>query len=99
MFRVVRMTEYVDRGRQRAGAAWQTVNTQPSWIVKTTVLVFLLVIGVPILLLLMFAFVAAALIFAVLWALNALFGAFRGMLPRRGDGRENVRVIRRIDGS
>jgi hypothetical protein len=92
------MTEYVDRGRQRAGAAWQTVNTQPGWIVKTTVVVFLLVIGVPILLLLMFALIAAALIFAVLWGVNALLGALRGILPRRGDGRENVRVIRRMDG-
>ena len=97
MFRVVRMTEYVDRGRERAGAAWQTVNTQPSWIVKTTVLVFLLVIGVPILLLLLLALFAAVLVFAVLWGANRLLGGLRGVLPGRG-GRENVRVIRRIDG-
>jgi uncharacterized membrane protein required for colicin V production len=97
MFRVVRMTEYVDRGRQRVGAAWQTVNTQPGWIVRTTALVFLLVIGVPILVLLVLAILAALVVFSVLWGVNRLLGGLRGILPRR-DGRENVRVIRRIDG-
>jgi uncharacterized membrane protein required for colicin V production len=97
MFRVVRMTEYVDRGRQRAGAAWQTVSAQPGWIVRTTSLVFLLVIGVPILVLLVLAILAALVVFSILWGVNRLLGGLRGILPRR-DGRENVRVIRRIDG-
>jgi len=97
MFRVVRLAQYANEGQQRAGAAWRTINTQPGWIVKATVFAFLLVVGVPVVLLLMLALFVAGLLFAVLWSINALIRRLKGLMPQR-DGRENVRVIRRIDG-
>ena len=97
MFRVVRFAQYASEGQQRATAAWRAVNTQPGWIVKATVFAFLLVVGVPIVLLLLLALIVAGLLFAVLWSVNALIRRLKGLLPHR-DGRRNVRVIRRIDG-
>jgi hypothetical protein len=97
MFRVVRLAQYASEGQERAGAAWRAVNTQPGWIVKATVFAFLLVVGVPVVLLLLLALLVAGLLFAVLWGANALVRRLKGLMPQR-DGRENVRVIRRIDG-
>ena len=97
MFRVTRISNIAGPGAQRASQAWQAINTQPSWIVKATTLAFLLVVGIPVLLLVLVALIVAAALFTVLWGVNRLITAFRGALPR-DDGRENVRVIRRIDG-
>jgi len=97
MFRVVRLAQYASGSQQRAGAAWRTINTQPGWIVKATVFAFLLVVGVPVVLLLLLALFVAGLLFTVLWGANALVRRLKRLMPQR-DGRENVRVIRRIDG-
>jgi hypothetical protein len=97
MFRVTRISDFAGPGAQRATQAWQTINTQPSWIVKAATLVFLLVVGIPILLLVLLALILATAVFAVLWGVNRVLAGFRGVLPRN-DGRENVRVIRRVDG-
>jgi len=94
MMRVIRMAQYANEGQQRATAAWQALNTQPSWVVKATIAAFVLVVGVPIVLLLVFAFFVSAVLFGVLWCVNQVIGGFRGALPQR-EGRENVRVIRR----
>jgi hypothetical protein len=72
MFRVVRLAQYASEGQHRAGAAWRTINTQPGWIVRATVFAFLLVVGVPVVLLLMLALFVAGLLFAILWTINAL---------------------------
>jgi len=98
MFRVVRIAQYANQGQQRATAAWQRINTQPSWIVKATALAFILVVGVPIVLLILLALVVASVLFAILWGVNQIILGFKGFLPER-EGRKNVRVIRRIDGS
>ncbi len=97
MIRITRITNARSAGQQRAAAAWQAINRQPSWLVKAVALVFVLVIGLPILLLAILAFLIATLFFTILWGVNRLVLAVKGRLPVR-DGRENVRVIRRTDG-
>lgn len=82
-------------GTRRVSAAWQSVNRQPSWIVRAALLAFFLVVAVPFLLLLLFALLAATVLFMFLWAGNAILGAFRGVLPSNREGRKNVRVIER----
>lgn len=74
-------------------------QSQPSWVARTAVLVGLLVFAIPIVLLTLAAVVMGVLAFVVLglflrvkMALSSLFKS------RSGDGRVNVRVIRR-DGS
>ncbi len=94
MIRAVRIAQYASQSQQRAQSAWTAINTQPSWIVKATLLAFILVIGVPILLLVFLALIAAAALFAILWAFNRVVSIFKGLLPQR-DGRSNVRVIQR----
>lgn len=83
-------------GSQRAGQAWRVASRQPSWITRLTVLTFLLVIGIPVAVLILAAILAAGIIFGLLVLANNLVMKIKGMLPKR-DGRENVRVIRRID--
>ena len=84
-------------GSQRAGQAWRMASRQPSWITRLTVLTFLIVVGIPIALLILGAVFAAAIIFGVLVLFNSLLMKIKRLLPKR-DGRQNVRVIRRIDG-
>ena len=79
---------------RRVGTTWQTIQRQPSWILRAVAIVFFLVILLPILLLLLLAFLAAFALFAVLAAANRVIGVFRPR-ERFDDGRENVRVIRR----
>ena len=68
---------------QRATAAWQAINTQPSWVVKATVVAFVLVIGVPVFLLLLLAFFIAAVLFSALWCVNQVISGFKGLLPEK----------------
>jgi predicted PurR-regulated permease PerM len=84
------------RGSQHAGEAWQTVNRQPSWVVKAAALAFILVIGLPILFLVLLAMFVAVTLFFALAAVHKLIAGVRGVLPQR-DGRKNVRVIQRAD--
>lgn len=95
---MIRVVPIVTEGRQRAGTAWQRINTQPSWVVKASIIAFALVIGVPLLLLVLAAVLVGTLVFLVMLCMHSVWAWFRGaVLPRR-DGRENVRVIRRVDG-
>ena len=87
---MTRFARIATEGSQRAGTAWRTISAQPSWITRATIVAFIIVIGV----LLLAALLAASVVFAVLYCVNQIIGLFRGLLPR-GDGRENVRVIRR----
>lgn len=95
MFRVTRISSFASEGADRTRAAWTTVQRQPGWLVKATAIAFIVVLGLPLLLLLLLALVVATAIFATLFAVNFLLAAVRGALPGGGDGRENVRVIRR----
>lgn len=94
MLRIVRIREYARDGSDRTRAAWEHVTQQPSWIIRVALAVFFVILAIPIVLLLLIAFLAALVIFSMLAIVNACLNAVRGLGPRR-DGRDNVRVIRR----
>ena len=94
MFRVTRFTDYTSQGANRASALWQTAATQPNWVSRFALMTFIIVIGLPIFLLVIFALLAATFVFALLAGINFCLYKVRGVLPQK-DGRENVRVIRR----
>ncbi|MGI9013983.1 MAG: hypothetical protein ACR2GY_07020 [Phycisphaerales bacterium] len=87
-----------------AGSATRVVVGQPSWVRRFAILTFLLVVGLPILLLLCIGLLAAAIVFFLLSGVNAILSAL-GLGPERAvtrhhqqpgsptAGRENVRVI------
>ncbi len=95
MIRIERISTFANDGAGRAQTVFQTVARQPSWITRIALMAFLIVIGLPIFLLLLLAIFAAVVIFSVLAVVNAIVMKVKGGLPRRPDGRENVRVIRR----
>ena len=94
MIRIDRISTFSTSGAQRAATAWQTAAAQPSWITRVTMLVFLVVVGLPLLLLILLALFAATVVFFALAAVNFVLSRFRRILPR-DDGRQNVRVIER----
>lgn len=96
MIRITRISTFANEGAGRAGAAWRTVAAQPSWVTRFALIAFLIVIGLPILLLLFLALIVATIVFGVLALANAVLIRLRGALPR-DDGRANVRVIRRVE--
>ena len=57
-------------------------------------MIFLLVVGLPILLLIGLAIFAATIVFTSFALVNVALIRLRGILPKR-DGRSNVRVIKR----
>jgi len=85
---------FVTPGSARAAEAFRRINQQPGWVTKTAALVFLLVVGLPILLLLVVATIAATVVFGILGLLNALPGLFKGGRTPEAK-RKNVRVINR----
>lgn len=95
MIRVERISTFANEGTGRAQVLFRSVAAQPSWIARIALMTFLLVIGLPILLLFLLALLAGVLIFSVLAVANAIVLRVRGLLGRRSDGRENVRVIQR----
>jgi hypothetical protein len=74
--------------------AFRAARRQPNWATRAAVLTFLIIIGIPILLLVLMATLAAALVFSVLLSVNWVLTRFS---TRRtpADGRRNVRVINR----
>ena len=87
---------FVGQGSEQFANVFQAVNRQPNWVLRIALLVFLLVIGIPIFLLLLVAFLAAIIVFTVLAFVNMLLGPLRGGRSKP-DGRKNVRVIERND--
>ncbi len=81
---------------------WRLAASRPGWPLRIALLTFLLVLGLPIILLALVAILLAAAVFAVLALAHRTidrirgWGQGRGLLGRR-DGRENVRVIERRD--
>ncbi|MHC4427695.1 MAG: hypothetical protein ACYS0D_03715 [Planctomycetota bacterium] len=91
--RVVRIQVLGQEGRERVMRGYRWASSRPSWVARAAAVAFLIVVGLPILVLVLLAIVAAAVVFGVLAATDALLRAVRG--PRRvEDGRENVRVRR-----
>ena len=88
------------------GSVWRLAASKPGWPLRIAFLTFLLVIGLPIILLALVAILLASAVFAVLalahGTIERLRGRGRGRIRGRGllgrrDGRENVRVIQRPD--
>ncbi len=94
MDRVVRIPAITAAQRQRAARGYHWLTSQPSWVVRLALVMFLLVVGLPLLLLAIVAVIAATIVFTGLALINASVARLRGFLPKR-DGRSNVRVIRR----
>ncbi len=94
MNRAVRIRVFSGEQRDRAARGYRWVVSQPGWITRVALLSFLVVVGLPVLLLLVLAVAASVLVFGGLALLNAGAVRLRGMLPRRG-GRRNVRVVGR----
>ena len=69
--------------------------SQPNWIIRTVAVVFLAVMVLPLLLLVGLAALAAMLVFGGLVLFKGAVERTRRLV--RGDGRSNVRVIRRGD--
>ncbi len=94
MVHVSRFRSYTAEQSSRVASVWRSAAAQPGWITRVALLTFLLVVGLPILLLLVMAVIFAAAVFGVLALVNVVLVRLRGALPQR-DGRSNVRVIRR----
>ena len=89
-----RQFKFINPGAEQVAGMFQRANRQPNWIMKSAVLAFLIVVGIPILILLLAAAVVATVVFAVLTACNLLLGRLKkGSTP--DSGRQNVRVINR----
>ena len=86
--------QFINFGSDRMSEAFQAARRQPNWATRAAVLTFLIIIGIPILLLVLLATLAAALVFSVLMGVNRVASWFT---PSRSpeDGRRNVRVINR----
>jgi len=97
MFRIVEIQQYSRDGSERVRSAWQYAAHQPSWIARLALMVFLFVLMLPIVALLLLAFLAAAVVFLGLAIAHAVVRVVRSVLPGTGDGRDNVRVVRRDD--
>ncbi len=94
MDRVVRIPTMTAAQRERAVRGYRWLTSQPSWVVRLVLLTFVLVVGLPLLLLAIVAVIAATIMFTGLALINAGVAKLRGFLPKR-DGRSNVRVIKR----
>ncbi len=94
MDRVVRIPNLTAAQRDRAVRGYRWLTSQPSWVVRLALVVFILLVGLPLLLLAIVAVIAATIVFTALALINAGVAKLRGLLPKR-DGRSNVRVIKR----
>ncbi|MHC4217782.1 MAG: hypothetical protein ACYSU7_04920 [Planctomycetota bacterium] len=95
MDRVVRIRVPESFSRDRLAGEWRRAASQPNWIVRAAMMVLLLVVALPILLLVGLAAVVAIIVVGGLALIRAGAAKLRRLV--RGDGRSNVRVIRRID--
>ncbi|MHC4208080.1 MAG: hypothetical protein ACYTE6_12290 [Planctomycetota bacterium] len=96
MDRVVRFRVLDAAARDRVTERWRTAASQPNWIIKAAAIVFLAVVVLPLLLLVGIVALAMTLVFGGLALLKGAVGKVRRLV--RGDGRSNVRVIRRTGG-
>ena len=82
----------------RVFQVYRTAAQQPNLALRVALLVFLVVIGLPILALLLFAIFAAALVFMLLSLVTICINGTKRIFSGSSDGRENVRVINRSSG-
>jgi len=95
MFRTTRFSILTAEGANRVGTVFHTLRSQPGWITRLALLTVFIIIGLPIVLLVMIALLAGIFVFGLLAAINILIWRIRARLT--GDGRQNVRVIQRIE--
>jgi hypothetical protein len=93
MDRVARIRILDSAARDRLADGWQRAASQPNWIVRALMLVVLLVVVLPLLLLMGFVAMGAILVLGGVALGRAAVEKVRRRV--RGDGRSNVRVIRR----
>ena len=86
--------QFVNFGGDRMAEAFQAARRQPNWATRAAVLTFLIIIGIPILLLVLLAMLAATLVFSVLVSINWVASRFSSRRSPE-DGRRNVRVMNR----
>ena len=86
--------QFINFGGDRMAEAFQVARRQPNWATRAAVLTFLIIIGIPILLLVLLATLAAALVFSVLMSINWVASRFSARKSPE-HGRRNVRVINR----
>lgn len=89
-----RISQMFSQHAQRAAHGYRAVQAQPNWVTRIALLTFVIVIGVPIAILVLFALFAAVAVFFVLALFATLVAKVRGSFPG-DDGRSNVRVIQR----
>ena len=94
MARFVRIVTSVTDPTSPSGAAWRAMRDQPTWIARACTAAFVLIVGLPLALLVTTAVLMTAVLFAVLWSVHRVVVWTRSLFGP-GDGRENVRVIRR----
>jgi hypothetical protein len=93
MDRVARIRILDSAARDRLADGWQRAASQPNWIVRALMLVVLLLVVLPLLLLMGFVALGAILVLGGVALGRAAVEKVRRRV--RGDGRSNVRVIRR----
>jgi uncharacterized membrane protein HdeD (DUF308 family) len=93
MDRVVRVRVLDSATRDRLAGEWRRAVSRPNWIIRIVFVVALLVVALPLLLLAGLAALAVAFVVGGLALLNGAAGSARRLM--RGDGRSNVRVLRR----
>ncbi|MHC4142471.1 MAG: hypothetical protein ACYSUF_11530 [Planctomycetota bacterium] len=93
MDRVARIRILDSVARDRLADGWQRAASQPNWIARALMLVVLLVVVLPLLLLVGFVAMGAILVIGGVALGRAAVEKVRRRV--RGDGRSNVRVIRR----
>ena len=86
--------QFINFGGVRMAEAFQAARKQPNWATKAAVLTFLIIIGIPVVLLLLLATLAAGLVFSVLISINWVTSWFSSSRSPEA-GRRNVRVMNR----
>ncbi len=82
---------FVYPGGDRFASVFQAASRQPSWAMRVAGITFLVIVGIPIMLLLLLAAIVATTVFAVLVGINRVLGFFGGGSPSAPGGPEDVR--------
>ena len=77
---------FVYPGGDRFATILQAAGRQPSWPMRVAAITFLIVVGIPIMLLLLLAAIVATTVFAVLVGINRVLGLFGGRSSTLGSG-------------
>jgi hypothetical protein len=96
MARVARIRVFDSVSRERLADGWQRAASQPNPLLRVLTIAVLLIVVVPLLLVVGLVALGAAVFLACVALLKRSYDRLRRRV--RGDGRANVRVIRRPGG-